>query len=181
MADAITTMTPDATPRDTVSRGVSRAGRNDAIFHGLCFSAAMLLMLTLVGLIVSLVIGGWPALSHFGFKFFISSAWDPVADDYGAAGPIVGTIVTAVMAMVIALPLAIGIAVFLVEFCPKSIANTVAAAVDSLDRLWHVGLVRAGALVCRACANAADYVAGPRIVLGQDAGGCSQRREYLYR
>jgi len=132
MADAITTMTPDATPRDTVSRGVSRAGRNDAIFHGLCFSAAMLLMLTLVGLIVSLVIGGWPALSHFGFKFFISSAWDPVADDYGAAGPIVGTIVTAVMAMVIALPLAIGIAVFLVEFCPKSIANTVAAAVELL-------------------------------------------------
>jgi phosphate transport system permease protein len=132
MADAITAMTPEAAPRDNVSRGVSRAGRNDAIFHGLCFSAAMLLMLTLVGLIVSLVIGGWPALSHFGFKFFVSSAWDPVADDYGAAGPIVGTIVTAVMAMVIALPLAIGIAVFLVEFCPKSIANTVAAAVELL-------------------------------------------------
>jgi phosphate transport system permease protein len=110
----------------------AHARRKDAIFHGLCFSAAMLVMLTLIGLIVALVIGGWPALSHFGWGFFTSAAWDPVKDDYGAAGPIVGTLVTAFMAMLFALPLAIGIAVFLVEFCPKRIANTVAAAVELL-------------------------------------------------
>jgi phosphate transport system permease protein len=110
----------------------AHARRKDAIFHGLCFSAAMLVMLTLIGLIVALVIGGWPALSHFGWGFFTSAAWDPVKDDYGAAGPIVGTLVTAFMAMLLALPLAIGIAVFLVEFCPKRIANTVAAAVELL-------------------------------------------------
>jgi len=132
MAEAIIAPAGDSTPRAQAARGVSRAGRNDAIFHGLCFSAAMLLMLTLAGLIVSLFIGGWPALSHFGFKFFTSSAWDPVADDYGAAGPIVGTLVTAFMAMLMALPLAVGIAVFLVEFCPKRIANSVGMAVELL-------------------------------------------------
>jgi phosphate transport system permease protein len=108
------------------------AAKGDAIFHALCFSAAMVLMATLAGLIVALIIGGWPAISHFGFGFLTSSVWDPVADEYGAAGPIVGTLATAFIAMVIALPLAIGIAVFLVEFCPKSIAHWVAVAVELL-------------------------------------------------
>jgi phosphate transport system permease protein len=132
MAEAITAPAGETAPQVNDLRGISRAGRNDTIFHGLCFSAAMVLMATLVGLIISLIIGGWPALSHFGLKFFVSSEWNPVTDEYGAAGPIVGTLVTAFMAMAMALPLAIGIAVFLVEFCPKSIANTVAAAVELL-------------------------------------------------
>ncbi|HWU02735.1 MAG TPA: phosphate ABC transporter permease subunit PstC [Novosphingobium sp.] len=132
MAEAVMAPAGEMAPRIEHSRGVSRAGRNDAIFHGLCFSAAMVLMLTLVGLLVSLVIGGWPALSHFGLKFFVSSEWNPVTDEYGAAGPIVGTLVTAVLAMVMAMPLAIGIAVFLVEFCPKAISHWVAVAVELL-------------------------------------------------
>lgn len=113
-------------------QGLSRAARQDAFFRALCFSAAMVLMATLAGLIVALVIGGWPALAHFGPRFFISAAWDPVAEDYGAAGPIVGTLVTAGLAMVMALPLAVGIAVFLVEFCPSVLAKYVSMAVELL-------------------------------------------------
>ncbi|MDE2405683.1 MAG: phosphate ABC transporter permease subunit PstC [Sphingomonadales bacterium] len=109
-----------------------KPGRGDGLFHALCFSAAMVLMATLAGLIVALFIGGWPALSHFGIGFFTSSTWDPVADEYGAAGPIVGTLITAFFAMVLALPLAVGIAVFLVEFCPQRIAHWVAVAVELL-------------------------------------------------
>jgi phosphate transport system permease protein len=132
MAEATPAPAGESAPGFTDPRGVSRAGRNDAIFHTLCFSAAMVLMATLAGLIVALAIGGWPALSHFGFRFFTSSTWDPVNDNYGAAGPIVGTLVTAFLAMLLAMPLAIGIAVFLVEFCPRSIANSVAVAVELL-------------------------------------------------
>ena len=119
-------------PRSSSPRGASSANRADKIFHGLCFTAAMTLMAALVGLIISLLVGGWPALSHFGFSFFTSSTWDPVTDTYGAAGPIVGTLVTAFIAMALALPLAIGIAVFLVEFCPARIANSVGIAVELL-------------------------------------------------
>ncbi|NBC35179.1 phosphate ABC transporter permease subunit PstC [Novosphingobium sp. FSY-8] len=132
MAEAHLAPAGETAPRMDNSRGVSRAGRNDAIFHGLCFSAAMVLLATLAGLLISLLIGGWPALSHFGLGFFTSSVWDPVADEYGAAGPIVGTLITAFMAMVMAVPLAIGIAVFLVEFCPRAIAHWVAVAVELL-------------------------------------------------
>ena len=132
MAEATPALVDENLPRIEDSREVSRAGRNDAIFHARCFSAAMVLMATLAGLIGSLLIGGWPALSHFGFAFFTSSVWDPVADNYGAAGPIVGTLITAFLAMLLALPLAIGIAVFLVEFCPARIANLLAMAVELL-------------------------------------------------
>jgi phosphate transport system permease protein len=137
MAEAAMAPAGDIAPRVKDSRGVSRAGRNDAIFHGMCFSAAMVLMLTLAGLLVSLLFGGWPAIAHFGLQFFISSEWNPsgTADHpemYGAAGPIVGTLVTSLLAMIMAVPLAIGIAVFLVEFCPKALANSVGMAVELL-------------------------------------------------
>ena len=132
MAEAAMAPVATGTPRTERSRGESAAARGDAIFHALCFSAAMVLMATLAGLIVSLAIGGWPALSHFGVGFLTSSTWDPVAEEYGAAGPIVGTLVTAFIAMLLALPLAIGIAVFLVEFCPPRLSGPVAAAVELL-------------------------------------------------
>ncbi len=81
---------------------------------------------------MSLVIGGWPALSKFGFRFLTDTEWNPVTDQYGAAGPIAGTIISAVLALAMALPLALGISVFLVEFCPKIIARPIAVAVELL-------------------------------------------------
>ena len=137
MADAALTQAIQSPLRIDDSPGVSATGRKDAIFHGLCFSAAMVLMATLLGLLISLAIGGWPAFAHFGLRFFTSSEWNPSEtldhpEFYGAAGPIVGTLITAVVAMLIALPLAIGIAVFLVEFCPKAIERWVAIAVELL-------------------------------------------------
>lgn len=132
MAEATITPAAQHAPRPFESRGIARASRNDTIFHAMCFSAAMVLMATLAGLIISLAIGGWPAFSHFGWSFFTSSTWDPVTEEYGAAGPIVGTVVTALIAMLLALPLAVGIAVFLVEFCPPKLANSVGIAVELL-------------------------------------------------
>ncbi len=109
-----------------------RAGGADALFHAACAAAATMLLAALAGLLVSLVIGGWPVFATFGFGFFTSSVWDPVADIYGAAGPIVGTLVTSLLALVIALPLALGVAVFLTEFCWPPIAQPVAIAVELL-------------------------------------------------
>ena len=132
MAEAAIAPAAENAPRPFESRGIARAVRNDAIFQAMCFSAAMILIATLAGLIISLAVGGWPAFAHFGLNFLTSSNWDPVTEQYGAAGPIVGTLVTAIIAMILALPLAIGIAVFLVEFCPPSLTNTVGMAVELL-------------------------------------------------
>ena len=110
----------------------AQSAASETIFRALCFSAATLLMAALAGVVVSLIIGGWPAFHKFGLGFITSTAWNPVTEDYGAAGPIVGTIVTSILALIIALPLALGVSVFLVEFCPKRIARPIAIAVELL-------------------------------------------------
>ena len=119
-------------PSAAVAAGAERPLRNDWAFRTLCLSAVLVMMATLIGLVISLASGGWMALSHFGFAFFTTSTWDPVTDQYGAAGPIVGTLITAFLALLFALPVAIGVAVFLVEICPQAIARWVAIAVELL-------------------------------------------------
>ena len=104
----------------------------DTFFRIACLSAATLLMAALGGLVVSLMIGGWPAFQKFGFAFFTTSEWNPVTEVYGAAGPIVGTLVTSFLALLVALPLALGVAIFLVEFCPRRLSRPIAIAVELL-------------------------------------------------
>ncbi len=112
--------------------GVDRPVKNDSLFRALCFTAAMALMASLLGIVISLLYGGWPAFQAFGFAFFTSTEWNPVTDTYGALGPIVGTLITAFVALLFALPLSVGISVFLVEYCPARIAHWLAIAVELL-------------------------------------------------
>ena len=104
----------------------------EGLFRALCFGAATLLLAALAGVVVSLAIGGWPAFRQFGVGFLFSTAWDPVNEIYGAAGPIVGTVITSLLSLAMALPLALGVAVFLVEFCPRQFARPIAIAVELL-------------------------------------------------
>ena len=113
-------------------QGLAPVPGSDRLFRLICLTAVLAMMATLIGLVGSLVSGGWLALSHFGLSFFTTSTWDPVADQYGAAGPIVGTLATAVLALIMALPVAVGVAVFLVEICPQAIARWLAIAVELL-------------------------------------------------
>jgi phosphate transport system permease protein len=109
-----------------------RGGLFDPIFEALCFISATTLLAALVGVLTALLIGGWPALHKFGFNFLISSEWNPVTEQFGAAGPIVGTIITSVLALAMALPVAFGVAVFLVEFCPSVLRRPIGVAVELL-------------------------------------------------
>ena len=115
-----------------LTRPASRGAWFDPIFEGVCLFAATLLLAALAGVVVSLAIGGWPALSHFGLKFFVTTSWNPVTEVYGAAGPIIGTLVTSALALAMALPVALGVSIFLVEFCPKPLARPIAVAVELL-------------------------------------------------
>ncbi|OCC25032.1 phosphate ABC transporter permease subunit PstC [Croceicoccus estronivorus] len=132
MAEADLTLPGNPAPRSMPPRGLLPTRRNDTLFQVVCFSAAMVLMAALFGLILSLAWGGWPAFERFGIGFLFSSEWNPVTDEYGAAGPIVGTLVTAFLSLLLALPLAVGVAIFLVEFCPQRIAHWLAIAVELL-------------------------------------------------
>lgn len=119
-------MTEQVQPR------TARGAIFDRGFEALCFGAATLLLAALTGVMVTLLVGGWPAFKAFGFGFFISAEWDPVAEVYGALGAIIGTVVSSTLALLFALPLALGVAIFLVELCPAPLRRPIGTAVELL-------------------------------------------------
>lgn len=104
----------------------------DFIFHKVTFSFALSVLLVLVGIIISLVIGAWPALKEFGPAFITTVEWDPVNDKYGALIAIVGTLSTSLIALLIAFPVSFGIALFLTEICPAWLKRPLGTAVELL-------------------------------------------------
>jgi phosphate transport system permease protein len=123
----------EASVATTAARRARPTGAGfDPVFRTLCFSAATLLLAAIAGVLVSLLIGGLPAFSKFGVRFFTSTVWNPVTEEYGGAGPIVGTILTAVLALALALPLSFGVAVYLTEFCPRALRRPIGVAVELL-------------------------------------------------
>ncbi len=104
----------------------------DRVFHWMTFLAASFVLLLLGAIIISLVIGAWPALSTFGFGFIVNDRWSPSREIFGALAPIYGTIVTSIIAMIIAVPVGLGIAIFLTELCPPSLRRPVGIAIELL-------------------------------------------------
>ncbi len=80
------------------------------------FAVAMAAIVLGVG--VELVRQSWLSIERFGFDFWRTSTWDPVAGDFGALPFIWGTLYSSVLALVIATPIALGIAIFISELCP---------------------------------------------------------------
>src|ERR1700740_3207860 len=68
----------------------------------------------------------------FGFNFFRTSVWDPIAEQFGALPFIYGTLITATVALVIAVPLGIGAAIFLAELAPARLSDTLEFFIDLL-------------------------------------------------
>jgi phosphate transport system permease protein len=59
------------------------------------------------------------SIQKFGFAFWRTEVWDPVAGQFGALPFIWGTLYSSVLALVIATPIALGIAVFITDLCPS--------------------------------------------------------------
>ncbi len=59
------------------------------------------------------------SLAEFGWNFWRTSTWDPVAEQFGARPFIWGTLYSSILALLLAAPIALGIAVFLSELCPQ--------------------------------------------------------------
>ncbi|MBC7858931.1 MAG: phosphate ABC transporter permease subunit PstC [Burkholderiaceae bacterium] len=104
----------------------------DFIFHKVTMLFALSVLLVLAGIIVSLMIGAWPAFKEFGPAFITTVEWDPVNDQYGALIAIVGTLATSVIALAIAFPVSFGIALFLTEICPVWLRRPMGTAVELL-------------------------------------------------
>ena len=58
------------------------------------------------------------ALHQFGWRFLVTSDWDPVSESFGALPFIFGTLVSSLIALAIAVPISIATAVYLTELAP---------------------------------------------------------------
>jgi phosphate transport system permease protein len=114
------------------SRALAKLKVGDIVFRGLTRSAAMFVLLLLSGVIISLIIGSWRALSTFGPGFLVSERWNPVTENFGALAPIYGTLVTSLIAMLIAVPVGLMIALFLTELCPQWLRRPIGIAIELL-------------------------------------------------
>jgi phosphate transport system permease protein len=125
----------DAIPAGAMAaraRALNKLRITDVIFRALTRAAAIGVLGILGGVILSLIVGSWPALSTFGFNFLVSQRWNPVTENFGALAPIYGTLVTSFIAMLIAVPLGLLIATFLTELCPMWLRRPIGIAIELL-------------------------------------------------
>lgn len=87
----------------------------DRVFAAFAYGAAALILFIAAIFVIALFIPALPAITKFGFSFFVTQAWDPVRLQFGALPAIFGTLVTSAIALLIAFPIGLGAALFLAE------------------------------------------------------------------
>jgi phosphate transport system permease protein len=110
----------------------ARFRRQDLAFRLVTQSFAFAVLLLLAGIVISLAVGSWPSITRFGAGFLLSSAWNPVTEDFGALVPIMGTLATSTIALAIGVPVSFGIALFLTELSPVWLRRPIGVAIELL-------------------------------------------------
>jgi len=115
------------------ARPTSTKGRwGDRLFRLLIRAAALALLVIVVGLVIVMIRAALPSIQAFGWRFLVTSRWDPVAEVFGALPLIYGTLVSSLLALLIAVPLGIGAAVYLSEVAPPWISPPISFLIELL-------------------------------------------------
>ena len=104
----------------------------DLLFGWAAKGAALLTLALLLGILLSLVVGAWPAIERYGASFLTRSVWDPVQGEFGGLVMIYGTLATSLIALLIAVPVSFGIALFLTELSPAWLKRPLGTAIELL-------------------------------------------------
>ena len=132
---ASTAVKISAESADGRERALAAFKAGDRLFSILARLAALTVLALLGGIIISLIVGAWPALSTFGIDFLTTQRWAPNAHPQpvlGGLGPIYGTLVSSIIALIIAVPVGLGIAIFLTELCPQWLRRPIGVAIELL-------------------------------------------------
>jgi phosphate transport system permease protein len=122
------------------------------------------------------------SIQKFGFDFWRTGVWDPVAGQFGALPFIWGTLYSSILALAISTPIALGIAVFISELCPAALRQPLVfltellAAIPSIVYgLWGIFVlvpaVRAIESAMPAALRRLPIFAGPPLGIGMLAAG----------
>jgi phosphate transport system permease protein len=82
-----------------------------------------LFAIALIGIVVAIGFALYEesrlSIQQFGWQFWQTDIWDPVAGEFGARPFIWGTLYSSVLALLIATPVALGIAIYISELSPQ--------------------------------------------------------------
>jgi phosphate transport system permease protein len=95
-----------------------RGRREEVLFRGGTGLIGVLVIVIVVAIGVELYLQSRLSIEAFGWRFWATDTWDPVAGEFGARPFIWGTLYSSFLALLIAGPIALGIAVFVSELCP---------------------------------------------------------------
>jgi phosphate transport system permease protein len=96
------------------------SARPDEILFRVATGAFALLLIGLVAAIgIELYRESRLSIREFGWQFWQTEVWDPVAGQFGARPFIWGTLYSSVLALLISTPIALGIAIYISELAPN--------------------------------------------------------------
>ena len=110
----------------------------DRVFRSAITACGLSVLALLVLIVYELMSRSSLSWHAFGFKFFASSEWDPVNEQFGALPFIYGTLVSSLISLIIAVPLSIGVAVFTTEMCPRALRGPLSFFVELLAAIPSV-------------------------------------------
>ncbi len=93
----------------------------------------------LLWIAIQVAVQAGPAILKFGPSFLITSAWNPVDNDYGVLPQVYGTLVSALIGLLIAVPIGVGTALLLSEnLLPKSVQMVLVFLIELLAAIPSV-------------------------------------------
>src|SRR5688572_12014721 len=94
------------------------ARTDELVFRAGTGAFAVLLIGIVLAIGGALVMESRLSIRQFGWSFWQTDIWDPVAGEFGARPFIWGTLYSSVLALIISTPIALGIAIFISELAP---------------------------------------------------------------
>jgi phosphate transport system permease protein len=98
--------------------------RDEVLFRSATGVFALLVIAGVIAIGVALYRESMLSIREFGFQFWQTDVWDPVAGEFGAKPFIWGTLYSSILALLISTPIALGIAVYVSELCPPALRRT---------------------------------------------------------
>jgi phosphate transport system permease protein len=109
-----------------------RLKTGDDIARAIVLLAAGAIFIVTAIILGELVLQSKLSRHEFGWRFLVTSTWDPVAGEFGALPFIYGTVITSALALVMAVPLGVASAIFLSELAPRRLSDALTFMIELL-------------------------------------------------
>ena len=136
-------------------------------------AVAGLVLLIVLGIGFELTRQSSLSIRKFGFSFWTTKTWDPVAGDFGALPFIWGTLYSSALALLIATPIALGIAVFISELSPRMLRQPLTYLTELLAAIPSIVYGLWGIFVLVPVVRKLEVVLGLKPALGVGMGAAA--------